>query len=99
MEQKTRQTKTTPPKKGFRDIEILYSSGDVVTYRMYAEMYERTMEHLVGMEPMAEFAFVVAYALDWLDPDNPQPEQGKSFINLKQCCTIDIIGYDNERND
>ena len=98
MEQKTRQNKTTPPKKGFRDIEILYASGDILTYRMYAEMYERTMEHFLGHRANANYTFVVAYALDWLSPTHAVPEQGKSYINLNQVCSIDIIGYDNERN-
>lgn len=96
--QKPLQTKTTPPKKGFRDIEILYSSGNVVTYRMYAEMYERTMDHFQGTSADAgNYLFVVAYALDWIDPTCAVPMQGKSYINLNQVCSIDIIGYDNER--
>ena len=99
MEQKPRQTKTTPPTKGYRDLEVLYSSGDVVTYRMYAEMYKRTMEHFMGHPSTTMYTFVVAYALDWRTPDLGVPEEGKSYINLNQVCSIDIIGYDNEKTE
>jgi len=96
MKQKPNQT--TPPKKGYRDLEVLYSSGDRVTYRMYAEMYERTMDHFLGVHA-EQYTFVVAYALDWIDDHTAVPEMGKSYINLAQICAIDIIGFDNERTE
>jgi len=99
MEQKPRQTKTTPPTKGYRDIEVLFTSGDVVTYRMYSEMYEHTVNHFIGHPSNAMYTFVVAYALDWRTPDHAVPEEGKSYINLNQVCAIDIIGYDNEKTE
>lgn len=99
MPHQSKPNKTTPPRSGFRDIEVLYASGDRVCYRMYAEMYERTMEYFLGMKT-EQYTFVVAYILDWGDNDQrPTPCVGKSYINLAQICSIDIIGLDNERTE
>ncbi len=101
QKEKDYEEKTTPPKKGYRDIEVLYVSGNKCSYRMYSEMYERTLEHLVGIEPnVGRFAYVVAYILEQnQERQKLIPAMGKSYINLRQVCTIDIIGCDNERTE
>jgi len=95
---RSRNRTSTPPRSGFRDIEVLYTSGDRVCYRMYAEMYERTMEYFLGLNE-GSYTFVVAYILDWCDPTLAVPAAGKSYLNLNQICSIDIIGLDNERSE
>lgn len=94
------QKKETAPLPRFRDIEVLYPSGERICYRMYSEMYERTMEVFLGMVQTQsnKYKFVVAYLLNWSD-DNQRcwPESGKSYINLDQICSIDVIGVDSDR--
>lgn len=94
------QKKEPAPLPRFRDIEVLYPSGERLCYRMYSEMYERTMEVFLGMvqSPSSKYKFVVAYLLNWSE-DNQScwPESGKSYINLDQICSIDVIGVDSDR--
>ena len=93
-------TETTPPKRGFRDIEVMFSSGTQSYFRIYTDMYDATMSHMQS-ELEGNYTYIVVYRLDWsYDIDNKRigtPRQGKSFINLAQVCSIDIVGMDNER--
>lgn len=95
---KTQKKETAAPK--FRDIEVLYPSGERICYRMYSEMYERTMEVFLGIveRPSSNYKFVVAYLLNWSEDNHScWPEAGKSYINLDQICSIDVIGVDSDR--
>jgi hypothetical protein len=92
---------STKPVHGYRDIEVLYPSGERVCYRMYAEMYERTMEVFLALDTTGpRYKFVVAYLLNWQsDGITCIPEAGKSYINLEQICSIDVIGVDSDRSE
>lgn len=84
----------------FRDLEILYPCGERVCYRMYSEMYDRTMAVFLGIKENSDnnYNFVVAYLLNWgADNTTCWPEAGKSYINLDQICSIDVIGVDSDR--
>ncbi len=96
-----KRAETVKPMSGFRDIEVLFPSGERVCYRMYAEMYERTMEVFLALDNTGpRYKFVVAYLLNWHDNGKTcTPEAGKSYINLEQICSIDVIGVDNGREE